>query len=385
MTFLAQPTFNPGELFHNLPSHADFHNPSNTVIPAIRLPTRQQYNLDQVDRVPSTYKREHSHWCTSRLHQGEIKTCAACKRHEKEDEEYYIFIPSGPIEESSRGPRCVLCQHLRPDESHFKMHGILQYVEGLKEPVKKTRKSLFENLLKEHKVTDPQAIQRLTHKWHKVETKKSYSCGLCIAFFRTRIERTSHYESEHFSKGHDLKEWDDNNIIKGHLLRPELHDECERVFGLDPCQKQSEISWHPSCIEELRRKLELGLDSLSDLALDAVRKCEWGASAQTQAMPPPSETSLTTSSNSGRIGISYSPLTLTVRSNTPPPEDRNAALLSELGSWSSKSRPPTNLNLSASCSAHKRKLSNPTATAANGQAQRQSPWPSLWGTQLSTP
>ena len=222
----------------------------------------------------SLTRSKHSHWCTSRQHRGEIKSCAGFKRHEKEDEEYYVFLPLGPIVPGPQGsPKCALCDELHPDDAHLEEHNVLMYKEK-KAPIRKARRPNFEKLLESHGVSGS-AIKVLTQKWYHVDTKRSYSCGLCISFFPSRHERTNHYENEQFLKHQNLKDWDDNNIIKGHLLRPELHKECKEAWGIDPCQKQSGVSWNSSVVDGLLERLQLGQESPSSLVSKAKDTCTY--------------------------------------------------------------------------------------------------------------
>ena len=88
----------------------------------------------------SLTRSKHSHWCTSRQHRGEIKSCAGFKRHEKEDEEYYVFLPLGPIVPGPQGsPKCALCDELHPDDAHLEEHNVLMYKEK-KAPIRKSRR-----------------------------------------------------------------------------------------------------------------------------------------------------------------------------------------------------------------------------------------------------
>ena len=159
---------------------------------------------------------------------------------------------------------CVLCDQLRPDDLHLRMHEILKYVEGRRAPIKKSRKCNFEKLLLKHRATD-QVVKKLKVKWHCTEEKKSYACGLCVTFFPSLVDRSNHYCAAHFSRGQDLRNWDDDMMTRGHLLRPDFDRECQRIIAKDPICANYMTTWWPEDVENLRQRLELVEETAEEL------------------------------------------------------------------------------------------------------------------------
>ena len=213
---------------------------------------------------------QYDRWCTTREHNAVFKTSAGFAKHEKEHEDFYVFLPHGPVEETPWGLKCALCETANPTKSHLLHHDILKYDGRLRESTR-SRKRNFEELLKRHKTPD-ENIKILVDKWRKTGKKKAYSCGFCISIFPTLPERTSHVDREHYAKGKNIDEWEETNVIKGLLLQGGVRQECLRLFNpLDPSLMETRISWPPSEINDLRHRLELGAEAATDLAVDVFR------------------------------------------------------------------------------------------------------------------
>ena len=223
----------------------------------------------------STHGARYERWCTTREHQNNrITTYHGFAKHEKEHENYYVFLPKGPIESTRWGQQqCALCEEIDPDREHLQHHNILKYDGWLGKPVTRSRRVNFEELLRRHKTSNDK-IKELADKWRAVREKKAYSCGFCITTFRTLSDRTSHIDREHYAKGKTMTEWNDTFVIKGLLLQPEVKEVCLKLFSVDPTIAETEISWPPSVIEDLQLRLELREETPYDLAVDAFRQAD---------------------------------------------------------------------------------------------------------------
>jgi hypothetical protein len=158
-----------------------------------------------------------------------------------------------------------------PSQAHLEAHNILQYDGRLGKAITRSRKGNFGRLLKRHKASD-EKIKVLLDKWCHRQKKKAYSCGFCISVFTTLPERTSHIDREHYAKGKHIDDWDDTVVIKGLLLQRDVHQECARLFPVDPSLMEARISWPPSVVETLQLQLELGEEAAKDLAIDVFRQ-----------------------------------------------------------------------------------------------------------------
>ena len=216
----------------------------------------------------STHGARHERWCTTREHKSVFKTYRGFAKHENEHDNYYIFLPQGPIENTSWGPQCALCEATNPSKAHLREHNTLKYDGWIGKPITRSRRGNFEELLRKHK-TSEEKIKVLLNKWRKDPEKKAYACGFCIRLFRTLPDRTSHIDREHYAKGEHIKDWNDTLVIKGLLLQQDLMQECLRLFHpVDPTSVESKISWPPSVIEDLQLRLELRQEMAKDLARD---------------------------------------------------------------------------------------------------------------------
>ena len=206
------------------------------------------------------------HFATSQELNRPIMTCDGFKRHEKEQERYWVFLPFGPVETSPQGSRCALCPTPHPDEEHLRFHNTLQHSSGSKPQIKKSRKGDFEKLLNAHKVHD-QYISDLVERWRFVRRKKAYSCGFCVNLFDTLSERTKHLCHAHFHRGQKMDHWHTTNLIRGLLLQPEVNKEYRNLYGVDPSSVESHRIWIVSKLKNLQNRLEISEESPRDLAI----------------------------------------------------------------------------------------------------------------------
>ena len=230
----------------------------------------------------STHGARHDRWCTTREHKSVITTYHGFAKHEKEHENYYVFLPQGPIESTRWGQQqCALCEEINPSKAHLQHHDIAKYDGCLGKPETRSRRGNFEDLLKRHKASS-EKIKELLHKWRVVGEKKAYSCGFCISFFRTLSDRTSHIDREHYAKGKHVNDWNNTFVIKGLLLQEEVKEECLKYFHpVDPTAVETEVSWPPTVIEDLQLRLELREEPPQALAIDVFRQA-----SSRGALPP---------------------------------------------------------------------------------------------------
>ena len=215
---------------------------------------------------------QHERWCTTREHKNVFTSYRGFAKHENEHDNSYVFLPQGPIERSSWGLQCALCEETNPSKAHLQDHDILKYDGWLGKPVTRSRKGNFEELLKKHKASD-EKIKILLNKWRVVRNKKAYSCGFCISLFEKLSDRTNHIDREHYAKGKHIDDWENTFVIKGLLLQREVKQECLRLFyPVDPTVVETRISWPPSVIDDLQLRLELGEEAAKDLATDVFRQ-----------------------------------------------------------------------------------------------------------------
>ena len=220
----------------------------------------------------STHGARHERWCTTREHKNAFTTYGGFAKHENEHDNYYVFLPQGPIENTPWGPQCALCEATNPSKAHLREHNTLKYDGWIGKPITRSRRGNFEELLRKHN-TSEEKIKVLLNKWRKDPEKKAYACGFCVRLFRTLPDRTSHIDREHYAKGEHIRDWNDTLVIKGLLLQQELLQECLRLFNpVDPTLVETKISWPPSAIEDLQLRLELRQERAKDLAIDVFRK-----------------------------------------------------------------------------------------------------------------
>ena len=68
-----------------------------------------------------------------------------------------------------------------------------------------------------------------------------------------------------------MEEWNENFVIKGLLLQPDIHEVCSKLFKVDPSLVESKVSWPPQKVGDLRLRLELRKEPAADLARDVFR------------------------------------------------------------------------------------------------------------------
>ena len=234
----------------------------------------------------NAHNARHDRWCTTGEHKNPFTTYRGFAKHENEHDQAYVFLPNGPIEQTSWGPQCALCEEPNPDKAHLEGHNTLKYEGWTGRKITRSRKGNFEELLKRHKTSDDK-IKTLTVKWRQVLKKKAYSCGFCINLFNSLSDRSSHIDREHYAQGKHFEDWNDNLVIKGLLLQRGIREECTRLFSSNPCLPETPISWPPNRVDDLQLRLEMGEEDAKKLAVDVFR--EANDRARRSRIPAPSQ------------------------------------------------------------------------------------------------
>ena len=184
-------------------------------------------------------------------------------------------MPNGPVEDTEHGTRCVLCLGEDPDEDHLSRHRVSICVSEFGEPLKKSRRTDMIAHLDKHRVHD-KAAAALADKWRYSLNKKNFSCGLCVRFFSSMAERSSHIDNEHWRQGQTMDAWELSNCIRGLLLERKVQAVWRSLLRCYPNVVECNLRWEMPFAEGLQSRLEKGEDPPEVLAKAALQLSSYG-------------------------------------------------------------------------------------------------------------
>ena len=184
-------------------------------------------------------------------------------------------MPSGPVEDTKHGKRCVLCLKEDPNEDHLSRHKVSICVSESGESLKKSRKTDMIAHLAKHRVHSKDAAA-LAEKWRYHSNKKNFSCGLCVRFFSSIAERSNHIDNEHWRQGQTMDAWELSNCIRGLLLERKVQAAWRSLLRCYPDVVECNLRWERPLAEGLQSRLEKGEDRPEVLAKAALQLSSYG-------------------------------------------------------------------------------------------------------------
>ena len=188
---------------------------------------------------------------------------------------FYRCMPNGPVENTERGTRCVLCLKEDPDEDHLSRHKVSICVSEFGESLKKSRKTDMIAHLAKHRVHSKDAAA-LADKWRYSLNKKNFSCGLCVKLFSSIVERSNHIDNEHWRHGQTMDAWELSNCIRGLLLERKVQAAWRSLLRYYPNVVERNLRWELPLAEGLQSRLEKGEDPPEVLAKAALQLSSYG-------------------------------------------------------------------------------------------------------------
>ena len=221
---------------------------------------------------------DHLHWCNICENPKEIGTCDGYKKHMKEHETICRCMPNGPVKFTKAGTECYFCGAPNPDQSHLDEHHVSQ-CSGQSY----TRKGLLSQHIKDVHIASESYASALAKAWYdpNKNNKEFFSCGFCICYFNTRKDISNHIDMKHWRQHQELKQWNNNTVILGLLLRPGVKEAWEQLLKsarinleLDPHNNQAP-QWPTSVIKHVQLQLEIREGSAPALARLAFEKSSY--------------------------------------------------------------------------------------------------------------
>lgn len=193
-------------------------------------------------------------WCT--YCSRDFRTKDGWSRHEKEAHENHVYLcmPDGPVEIRGRGPECSICGTPNPDEDHLNTHQLARCLEKSVSSREYKRRCDLVSHLSGHGA--PNCLG-LAEQWKRTPPRKARACGFCVRIFFQRMDRINHIYNEHWINGANMSDWNPSMVIQGLLLQPLLRSRWSEFLSKDFMFDPSKITWHPSIIKDLQRRLEV--------------------------------------------------------------------------------------------------------------------------------
>ena len=191
-------------------------------------------------------------------------------------------MPQGYEIYTARGPECVLCGLVNPDERHYSLHKILPCSDKPLSARSYTRRAHLISHLKTHGVSDGSALAK---KWRDTLNKKFFSCGFCVAYFHSLTDQLNHIDSAHYKNHQHIREWDPNKTILGLLLQPQVQESWREILTVYP--RYTDFHWSPAAVKMLKLRLEISEETANDLAIAAFNESisDWTPNTQVGSTP----------------------------------------------------------------------------------------------------
>ena len=202
----------------------------------------------------------------------------------KEHETRYPCMPHGHERHTARGPECVLCGMLNPNEKHYNSHKILPCSIKTLAARSYKRKLHLINHLKAHGVPDGSI---LAEQWRDTLDKKYFSCGFCIAYFHSHADQLNHIDSKHYKNHQHISDWEPSKIILGLLLQPGIRESWREMLRKNPQYNDADFRWNITAVKSLQLRLEKCEETADDLALAAFSEIIYDPLSRAQVASTP--------------------------------------------------------------------------------------------------
>ena len=199
-------------------------------------------------------------------------TIANFRRHEKEHvDRYDCFSRQTDFEEvTPSGRRCIICRVLNPDVAHFSEHRLETCVKR-GEPLTFTRLDVFKSHLKtEHGFSSDTVKKLVKSRYYQIE-KTAFACGFCVGvLFDSKEKQVAHIIEAHFKQGQDMKDWDENKMMRSILRHPEINPAWNRALTSNPTISEQLLSWPETIRGHVSLEVDLGSTSAESFVSTAL-------------------------------------------------------------------------------------------------------------------
>ena len=165
----------------------------------------------------------------------------------------------GPLEETERGHKCILCGVFNPSKGHLDGHNVDTCGQGVPGSfANKRRGKLVDHLMECHNVHGKAQAQAIADRWQAMTQEQAWSCGFCTHRVHTFEERLSHIKV-HFDRGQTLEEWDATKVMEGLLSQRSMDSAWKTQMAASSLDwRHLGISWEKHLIKNIQHDLEMG-------------------------------------------------------------------------------------------------------------------------------
>ena len=203
-------------------------------------------------------------WCCENCTQS-VRTADGFKRHLREHFTRYYCIPQEPLVLREDGPRCASCNIPNPDPLHLNTH----VVTGCVGRNFIRRYQLTNHLKTKHNVHDRSELAG--HFEYKVDLKY-FACGFCVCCCDSLIELANHVDAHHYKLSQHIRDWDNENVIRGLLSQPFVIEHWQAILASNPPLQEPLLLWMRTLVEQLKDRLKMSwkpAETLRNAAIDA--------------------------------------------------------------------------------------------------------------------
>ena len=216
----------------------------------------------QMGGSPSAETSDKGYRCSTGEHLPKARsaTISVFRRHEKEHvDRYDCFSTQTALEEvTPSGRRCIICRSLNPDVAHLAEHHLDTCLQR-EESLTFTRADVFRTHLRtEHGLSSDDIKTLIKSRYHQIN-KTVFSCGLCVGvLFISKEKQVAHIVDGHLNQGQDMKDWDENKMIRSILRHPEINPTWNQALTSNPTISEQSLFWPDTVRGRVPLELDLG-------------------------------------------------------------------------------------------------------------------------------
>ncbi len=219
---------------------------------------------------------DHVRWCFIHKDPRPIKTFDGFKRHMREHYTIYRCRPRDSVVHTEDGPICTFCGLSNPNSRHPNVHSDPKCGGGKKY----TRKGdLIKHLGKKHGVRHGSV---LADQFKYTVNPRYLACGFCVFCCDSLNELVNHIEASHYRCSKNIRDWDDNKVIRGLLSQPNVNDYWRNVLAANPRLQESWVTWKPTDVKQLKYRLEMSQEPADILCQAAKASIDAGSYGMSQ-------------------------------------------------------------------------------------------------------
>ncbi len=208
--------------------------------------------------------------CKQHTHNFVFQNCDDWKRHMKEHQAGWPWMPNGLFKTAGTDLICALCGSFDPDETHIAGHSFGECGNTSTQPRSFSRRITLEKHLSKSHGVSPNRTRGLADKW-KTAPPRHFACGFCVCVFSTILEQLNHIDMDHFKKGQQITGWSVATVNQSLLLLPEVVIYLRDILLRGPYPKDRDLHWYEQMTKDSQRRLQIAEDAAKSLVLEAYR------------------------------------------------------------------------------------------------------------------